>query len=401
MSASDPADPRVMGGAIWGELCETLAEAERLVLGEGVPDAPADRAEGFRYLLRFLAAGINVCIEHADPDHPEWTRMMDLRERWGLDSPDCLYLLAAVRGDATYRIHGDPGTSHHLDVQVNEGHFALGEVAAVKTVASLAGDRIEREADGTVEIFLGGAEGRRNRVPLSQGARFVLLRQLFYDWEGERPATLTIERVGGPVSEPRPRTDQIAERIDLLRSWIEKGGALWENMSRVMLAIPDNTLRVAPPDRSREHAGTADQAYALGNFRCEPGEAVLLECAPPSCHYWSVSLATWWWEAIDFATRQSSLNGHQARLDPDGVFRAVIAHQDPGVPNWLDCAGHRQGTIIARFIRAEEAPDPRLRVLPLAEVRGALPEGTPAVSPEQRAASLARRRRAVQLRYRR
>ena len=39
------------------------------------------------------------------------------------------------------------------------------------------------------------------------------------------------------------------------------------------------------------------------------------------------------------ANRQSSLNGHQAVLDPDGVFRAVISARDPGVPNWLDTGG--------------------------------------------------------------
>lgn len=32
------------------------------------PGAPEDRAEGFRYLLRFLAAGINLCVEHGDPE---------------------------------------------------------------------------------------------------------------------------------------------------------------------------------------------------------------------------------------------------------------------------------------------------------------------------------------------
>ena len=36
------------------------------------------------------------------------------------------------------------------------------------------------------------------------------------------------------------------------------------------------------------------------------------------------------------------LNGHQAVLD-DGVFRAVVAHRDPGVANWLDTAGNRRG----------------------------------------------------------
>jgi len=28
----------------------------------------------------------------------------------------------------------------------------------------------------------------------------------------------------------------------------------------------------------------------------------------------------------------------------------VIAHEDPGVPNWLDTGGHREGTIFWRYL---------------------------------------------------
>jgi hypothetical protein len=127
---------------------------------------------------------------------------------------------------------------------------------------------------------------------------------------------------------------------------------------------------------------------------------VLLEFEPPRCRHWSVSLATWWWEAIDFTTRQSSLNHAQARLDADGVFRGVIAHEDPGVPNWLDTAGHERGTLIARFVMAERAPEVRSRVVKREELAGALPASTPSISPGERDASLARRRRAVWRRFR-
>ncbi len=398
---SDPADPRVMSGEIWDELCDTLLRARRFATGEGVPDAPLDRAEAFRYLTRFLAAGINVCVEHADPDHPEFTRMMDLNVRWGLDNPDCLYLYAPVGGDRVYRIHGHAGDAHHLDIQVNAGHYALGEIAAVRTLASRSGAALARDAEGRIDVTLGGEERDGDWLPLGAEAGFVLLRQLFYDWERERPADLLIERVGGPVAIPRPRTDEIAARIDRLRSWLDQGGQLWENLSRVMLSIPPNSVRIAPPDRSREHSGTEGQAYCMGNFRCAPDEAVILALRVPPCHYWGVSLASWWWEAIDFASHQSSLNGFQAHSDADGVVRLVIAHRDPAVPNWLDPAGHERGTLIARVIGAEEAPDPSFRVLPFAELADSLPPDTPRLGPGEREASLARRRAAVLRRYRR
>ena len=41
---------------------------------------------------------------------------------------------------------------------------------------------------------------------------------------------------------------------------------------------------------------------------------------------------------FDFPVRRPMV-----QLDSEGVFRAVISHTDPGVPNWLDTAGHTQG----------------------------------------------------------
>jgi len=398
---ADPADASVVSGEAWARLCETLARAGRLVTGDGVPDAPRDRAEGFRYLTRFLAAGFATCVELADADYPQFGRMVDLTMPWGLDCPDCLYLYAAVRGDATYRIWGDRGSANHIDIQVNYGHFAQGDISAWGTVSSCNGFDLQLEPAGAFELVIGGERRDGNWLPLAANAEFVLVRQYFNDWEREQPADLYIERAGAAYPQPPLRTDQLAARFDRLCMWLERGGALWEQMSKSALAMPPNTLVVHLPQNSDQRAGLRGQAYGLGNFRCAANEAVIVQLTPPRCHHWSVSLADWYWQSLDFATRQTSLNGHQAVLDSDGVFRGVIAHTDPGVPNWLDTAGHTQGTIAPRFLLAESAPVPELRVVPLADLRDALPPDTPAVTPAQRAEALERRRHAVLRRYRR
>ena len=129
---------------------------------------------------------------------------------------------------------------------------------------------------------------------------------------------------------------------------------------------------------------------------------MIFEFDPPPARHWNISLANVYWEAVDFVNRHGSLNGHQATLDDDGRFGVVIAHEDPGVPNWLDPCGHEFGTLIARFILAEsELPDPTSRVVAFAEVRGCLPPLTAAVPPEGREAEIRRRRDAIWKRYRR
>jgi hypothetical protein len=399
-SPVDEGDPRLESGAAWNALCDSLRSSAGRVLGEGVPDTPRDRAEGFRYLTRFLAAGIVSCMANDDPDHPVFARMIDYSAPWGLDNPDCLYLYAPLRGDAAYRITGHRGSAHHIDFQVNAGHYSLGSVQAVRTIDSRDGFSLEIDSQGRFELLLSAEREPGNWLELAPDAEFLLVRQYFNDWESERPADLQIERLGAQYPIAAPRSAWVADHIEKLARWLDQGGALWEKMSKAFLSSPPNSLVVHQADLASVHSGMSGLVYGVGNFHCEPDEAVLLELTPPPCHHWGVAVANWYWEAVEYATHQSSLNGHQAALDRDGVFRAVIAHEDPGVPNWLDPAGNRQGTLTARFLNAEAVPKIELRKLPLAELHAALPAETPAVDAAARSETLARRRHAVLGRFR-
>ncbi|MCP4592324.1 MAG: hypothetical protein GY842_16450 [bacterium] len=148
------------------------------------------------------------------------------------------------------------------------------------------------------------------------------------------------------------------------------------------------------------NAGLRGQSYGLGHFECAPDQCVIVEFTPPRCLMWSVQLSGWYWESMEFAARQSSLNGHQAVLDSDGLFRGVISHTDPGVPNWIDPEGHDRGTIGIRYLFPDAVPQPSLLALPFKELHSTLPADTLRVTPDERQQILERRRRAVQLRYR-
>ncbi len=121
---------------------------------------------------------------------------------------------------------------------------------------------------------------------------------------------------------------------------------------------------------------------------------------PKKNRYWNVQINDELWNAVEFIHRQSSLNGHQARLDADGRFRAVISLQDPGVPNWLDTGGYLQGMLIGRWYAADSTPMPTLKRVPFAELRKHLPKDTPSITAAQRAEALRARRVGGQLRRR-
>ena len=389
-----------MHGEAWRALCAALDRAALRVIGEGAPDTPRERAEGFRYLTRFLAAGIVSCVAHDDPDYPVFGRMIDYTMPWGLDNPDCLYLYAPLRGGAAYRISGQRGSANHIDFQVNFGHFANGDISTWGTIASLDGGELVAQPNGDFELTIGGDGRSGNWLASRDDVEFLLVRQYFDDWENEHPADLSIERIGAEYPIPPPRTDQMAARLERLERWIERGGALWERMSRGFLSMPPNSLLIHMPEAAGERAGMRGLAYGMGHFRCEPDEAVIVEIEPPDCLHWGVALANYHWECVEYASRQSSLNRAQARLDPDGVFRGVIAHRDPGAANWLDPGENIEGTITARFLCAARAPEPRFAVVPLSKLREALPKGTVSVSAAERRAVLERRRRAVMRRFR-
>jgi len=398
--SDESAEARVASGAIWHELVDVLRATERIV-DACRPDTPAMRAEGWRYLTRYFTGGALLCLELADPDWPELQRMVDTTCSWGIDNPDCIYLYAAVRGDATYRLRGNAGSARHLDVQVSRGHFA--DAPDFGVIASVARDEIPVAPDGAIDLWVGPeppAEPGAGWLRSGPDAGWLLSRQYFADWESERPADLVIERVGARFPPPPPSAADLGARLDRLRRWLDGGARYFEGLAKMCLDLSPNTVRFIEPARAGR-GGLAELAYGLGNFRLGPDEAVVLEVEPPACAYWSFALGNGYWESLDWSRRQSSLNDHQARLDEDGRFRAVIATRDPGVPNWLDPQGHGQGTVFGRYLRTDRVPQPTLRTVPFASLRDVLPPGTPRVDAQARSDALLRRHRAALRRNRR
>ena len=85
----------------------------------------------------------------------------------------------------------------------------------------------------------------------------------------------------------------------------------------------------------------------------------------PECQSWNFQLNNWWMESLDYRHHTIHVNKHSAQYDADGGVRVHVAHRDPGLPNWIDTAGHRTGTMCWRWIGAREHPllDARVKKL--------------------------------------
>jgi hypothetical protein len=391
----------VMTGAVWDTFAEQVAGLKELVIGPDVPDTPLHRAEGFRYLLRFLAAGIAICVEHDDVDHPEVGCLIENRRSWGLDNPDTRYGFCRLAPDATYRLRGDPGSACEIELQVNTGHFGDGDFTGWRALSRLAKDEMVVNDDGSVDIVIATERppDAPNWLATGPDASYLHVREYFGDWSSERPSLFSVEREGASYPAGPLTTQALADRFGLLGSWLTVGARCWWELGRALASgEPGPITPFRPPETA---TGLGGQAYGMGAYRCGPDEAVILEVEPPDARYWSFSLATWFWESADIADRQCSVNHTQAHVDEDGVVRIVLAQRDPGVANWIDAAGYEVGTLAIRYLHADRIETVGYRTVSLDRLRDELPAGTRWVTPEERAEVIRARRAALVHRYRR
>jgi hypothetical protein len=381
----------LLDGSAWRRFAERLGALEARVRAAAVPADDATRADGFRYLATLLRNAFDVALEDIDPERPT-IRWSDRRNKIGWDCPDALYATLPVREDAVYRLRGRRGNVHFLGLQV---------AAGIRTLANGHADEWELDGDGRFEVVLGGPRHGPNWIPLDAGARWVFIRQFFYDWERELPSPLWVDRIDdGPRGERSGLLDagSFARRLDAVATHVEASVELWLGTvtalrERYRNAFPAEAFGgVAMGAQKHQSAGTCYYAVASD-------EALLVEVPVPRAKYWSIDLCNFWLESLDYASHQSSLNGHQAVVDSDGVFRAVVAHLDPGVPNWLDPVRHGEGSMIYRWNLAEETPIPQVRTVPVAELRRHLPADTRRVTPEERARIIEGRREGVRRRF--
>ncbi len=374
--------------AIWREVTQVMGELEALVWNDPLVIDDLTRAEGVRYLTRLMASAIPMSIEMWEPDYPQFLTFLNTRIHWGLPATDCHYQWAPVHGDNVYRISGDRGTARVFDIETRKDHFA--HIADWTLHDRLP--QCEVGPNNHVEIICSRERpaGARNWVQLAEGPGNIIYRQYYYDWNTEQPARLSIVNENAKYPPPALTAEVIADRMELFCDWLRDVPKRFAQVVNTYYAAPANSMVFDTIE-----FGWKSLKYGKGLYQCAPDEALILEVKLPKSHYWSVQLCSHFWEARDYHLRQTSLNGHQAAIDEDGMFRAVISHGDPGIANWLDAGGHEQGLLAIRYYEPDSTPIPTMRRVKLAELRESLSASTPLISTEARQKTLRDRAWAV------
>ena len=260
--------------------------------------------------------------------------------------------------------------------------------------------------DGTFEFILSAerpADYHGDWMKLEPGSTHIWIRQMAYDWENERDAKFAIERLDVPARRPRESATQMTDRMKrmavVVDSWTNQM-LRWEQYVKKAngKAIPTNGIRVLDLTQS---GAIGTQHYAQGKFDLAEDEALIIDVEiPEQCRYWMFHLGDEFFSSLDWLHNPVTINGHYARIDSDGRFRAIVSAKDPGVANWLDTSGYQRGIIVGRWKECSSFPTPDIKKVKLDEVMKHLPEETVMLSPEQRDAEIRRKRTAAQLRRR-
>ncbi len=450
--------------AAWDDLISSLESARDAVdQPELMPAPPNDRnlAEGYRYLIGFVHSAVERAF-HEDPVHPSFRNALSIVNRATIDNADAIYFYAPIDGREQTLIRGQAEDSREWRGETppetgrKAPHYVIFETSAgvlagdsgdlrelqpgVKTqTGRLDSGRIQVEADGSFEILLAPERPKNHTgnfistlkvvsrphpsdpdMPPERYANYVSGRQLFNDWEREDAIHLSIAQLAGQGTAaasytPERAAAELRRCGELVRGQMHFWNAFWTILMGTHgprpggipgVEFPRNSFNTINAASGATGGGMSTNLYAGGVFELESDEALIIENRiPKKPQYIGFQLGNLWGESIDYANTLGSLNGEQSHVDPDGVIRLVVAHRDPGVANWLDTTGQREGFLTPRWAYSETPPQeewPRIRAtkVPFAEIRKHLHESTPDFSPAERCEQIRIRQEHVQKRFR-
>ena len=389
----------------WRSFVEPLLPVgERLVAQIKEPEDAQLRAELYRATFSALATGY-ISLLLTDPDHPDFVPFTGQLLNMLGPNPDNVYYMAPLQDDGVYKISGFRGSVHIIEFQIAGGSFVTrGEGNVLGTpFANYDIDSLHiGKKNGAFEVIISRERPKGWKGdwwPMPPTATNLVVRQIAYDWANEVDGRMAIERLDRAAIKPRPSAEQISANLKQLAAWSENYVAISNRFVKYFgNKAPTNAVSFI---NFGDDGGMPSQKYLEGMFDLQADEALIIETnVPQQCQYWSFQLTDERWTSYDWVNRQISINGHQAKRDKDGKFRAVISTQDPGVPNWLDTGGLKRGVIQGRWKKCTSAPLPVASKVKVADVRKYLPADTPVVSAELRDAEIRRRHRSVMMRKR-
>jgi hypothetical protein len=394
----------------WHRFCDQLKSAGDNVFKDANPSTPILRADAFRFLTQNLGQAFDLALETKDPAYPQIHPFCTPTRKLGGDVADFTYRQAWIDGSHVYKVTGKRGTARWFNLTVQGPrpakipgtdwpslHEPFGDIPET----NIFGHQIQTDAEGNFELHIGGEEQPENWLPTTPGTRKLFIREAFDAWF-ETPTTLTIERIGMDGPRPLPGPDRMIEAMGwagdfltgAMRDWPEHS---WRYSGGV--CDPAFTNRF-PPERSAATAADAKRGRMAAHmvWELQADEALIVEMDNHD-GFWIFGMGGVFVGSLDFLHRPVSYTPARTRVDSDNVVRLVIAHDDPGVHNWLDTQAFSNGNLTYRNLMSQNRASFRTQLVKRTQLLAALPSDTVMVSTAERAEQLQHRYHSVKLRY--
>jgi len=314
---------------------------------------------------------------------------------WGGPNVDNKYLRARIDGASTYVLSGNVADLREIAIQTNKGDMHMGKIGASETF-DLSKLTLDEAGNFSVRISPDPQQG--DWIAQGEDHTILSIRAYYLDWAARDSSVFYLVKEGKEGLAPPPLSEaEAATRLGNAAHWIESNVVGWNKWLKLA------TLNATPNEPGEPRSvggGSSTLLYGSVPFSLDPGTALVVEVDDPQASYFSFQTYRYgWFDAGDFANRQTSINSHQAHRGSDGKIRFVASSQDPGVPNWIDLEGRPSGLIVYRYMNAKNAQPPRVAVVPDTEVREQLPADTPIVGEDERRSAIAVRQRHVRWRF--
>jgi hypothetical protein len=395
---------RIQTGQAWDEFCDTLKAAGAIIFAPGVPsDNIMIQTEGIRYLSRLARAGLENFVECADPECPRLVAIANgsrpARVCIGSDNPDNLYENATIDSSYTYIVKGTRGTVPYLSMGTQSGSY--GQKGGLRTVSVIHAEELiyDEEHEQSFTIYLSSVRPveATNWLQLDPSVKEALfiVRQTFGDRSNEHPATINIARlVGfsttatttlcGELGRPTPLTAQrLDEGLQQAAVFVAGASAMFAKWSHEFQRNHTNQLPLFDVERSNRAGGDPNIRYyhsywklPKSNLTSERRHLLKIHFHPPQkLIYWNFQLNNHWMESLDYRHFKIHTNSALANPNLDGSFTIYIVHsfedeiirtcmENVRTANWLETAGHVQGTMCFRYVGAQciddELPHPTM-----------------------------------------
>ncbi len=343
----------------------------------------------------------------ADGQYPGVLRLMDPPAkwlgrdvpgtRWGGATPNFTYRVMPVEHGSRYEIRvrpscARPPTAHYSLMADNTASHT--ELAVLDNLALVT------ETDGSYVITVDAdpANGRPNHLQTQPGAYQVWVRDALQDWHADTPNEIRVRLLEGakraPLSEDALASKAVKAAID----------GVYYNYFVCRLVTAQTANRVISPASTGPFGGVATQFTGRANVVLAEDEAMIIRANAAGALFRDALLYDHFMMSIRFWDRLTSFNVGQMRPDEDGLFTYVIAHQDPGVCNWLDTTGLHQVMFGHRWQsfeggRPTEPPALSGRIVKFRDLATELPGGVRRVDPAGRRLQLAARQEGFARRF--